>query len=85
MSKIYSEASNVCVWIGEADGESPLALALMQMIRFLKDYDRVVEDQTQRTDWIALTNLMRQKWFSRRWVVQEIALAQERYFTLRAV
>jgi Heterokaryon incompatibility protein (HET) len=76
MSKIYSEASNVCVWIGEDDADSPLALALIQKIQFLKDYDRVVEDQTLCTDWIALTNLMRQKWFSRRWVVQELALAQ---------
>ena len=76
MSQIYSQASNVCVWIGTADEYGPRALALMGKIRFLKDYDNVVESETRCRDWIAPTKFMGQTWFSRRWVVQEIALAR---------
>ena len=34
-------------------------------------------DTTAARDWAALTSLMKRKWFSRRWVIQEIALAKE--------
>lgn len=76
MSQIYSEAVNVCVWLGKADEHGPRALALMKKIRFLKNYDFVVEKETQCKEWIALTKLMDRPWFRRRWVVQEIALAR---------
>lgn len=76
MSQIYSEASSVRVWIGKEDEHGPRALALMKKIRFLKNYDQVVEKETRCREWVALTKLMGQTWFSRRWVVQEIALAR---------
>jgi hypothetical protein len=61
MSRIYKEATNVYVWIGDADIDSPLALALIEKIRFLQNYDRVIEAHTQCRHWIALTKFMRQE------------------------
>jgi Heterokaryon incompatibility protein (HET) len=77
MAEIYSAATNVIVWLGEDTHESPIALALMQKIRYLKNFDQFVEKHTTCEEWEALTDLMRRPWFSRRWVVQEIALAKE--------
>lgn len=57
--------------------KGPLALALIKKIRYLREYDRVVEDGTECREWEALIDLMKRPWFSRRWVVQEIALARD--------
>src|SRR6266480_1571114 len=92
MAKIYENATNVCVWLGDPEDNAahsrdyedrgsypppqvdkgPLALALIKKIRYLRDYDRVVEDGTECREWEALIELMKRPWFSRRWVVQEI-------------
>jgi hypothetical protein len=76
MALIYSRATQVCVWLGEQDEDSNVA------IRFIKDdilkfenFDAVCS-KGNADRWRALLMLMQRPWFSRRWVVQEIALAR---------
>ncbi|CAF9918515.1 hypothetical protein IMSHALPRED_004328 [Imshaugia aleurites] len=75
MADVYSKATSVCVWLGEASPDSTLALNFISRIVNLDDFDRLVADRRTPQEWAALSSLMRRTWFSRRWVVQEIALA----------
>jgi len=77
MAKIYHYARNVCVWLGEGDaeGKSDRAMAFIPSIMDFAVLDRYVKDKQQAANWHALAELMRDRWFSRRWVVQEISLA----------
>jgi len=77
MAKIYHYARNVCVWLGEGDdeGKSDRAMAFIPSIMDFAVLDRYVKDKQQAANWNALSELMRDRWFSRRWVVQEISLA----------
>ncbi|OHF04070.1 hypothetical protein CORC01_00409 [Colletotrichum orchidophilum] len=78
MVEIYSGASNVCIWLGESDNEGRSDEA-MQFISTIMDFallDRHAHDAKQARKWYALSELMRDRWFSQRWVVQEIALAK---------
>lgn len=75
MADVYSTAESVCVWLGEASPDSNLALNFISRIVNLDDFDRLVADRRTPQEWAALSSLMRRTWFSRRWVVQEIALA----------
>lgn len=40
-------------------------------------FDELCKNKAKAEDWAALLSLMRKPWFSRRWVVQEIALAKK--------
>ena len=75
MADIYSKATSVCVWLGEASPDSNLALNFISRIVKLDEFDSLVADERTPQEWAALSSLMRRPWFSRRWVVQEIALA----------
>ena len=78
MPQIYNGAQNVCVWLGdeEAAQGSGLAFNYMDRILNLKDFDRLVRDKRTPEEWKALASVMKKPWFSRRWVIQEIALAK---------
>ena len=76
MGGIYSGASEVCVWLGDAGDYSDLALSFVSRVVNLDDFDRLVADRRTPHEWTALSDLMKREWFSRRWVVQEIALAK---------
>jgi hypothetical protein len=43
----------------------------------LWNFDELCKNKAKAGEWAALLSLMRKPWFSRRWVVQEIALAKE--------
>ena len=40
-------------------------------------FDRLVRDDSKKRYWLALAKLMAREWFTRRWVVQEMALARK--------
>src|SRR5437667_6878010 len=42
----------------------------------MSDFDNLVRDSLFSTEWAALSALMRRPWFSRCWIIQEIALAK---------
>lgn len=76
MSRIYTRASQVCVWLGEADRDSEIAINFIkEEIRELKNFDTISSNTQYSRQWRALMSLMQREWFFRRWVVQEIALA----------
>jgi hypothetical protein len=43
----------------------------------LQNFDELCDSKEASKKWGALLDLMQRQWFSRRWVVQEIALARE--------
>lgn len=45
----------------------------------LGNLDQLVQDKLTSSGWAAFLHLMKRSWFSRRWIVQEIALAREAY------
>lgn len=78
MFEIYGNADKVCIWLGVANESSCLALRFIeQEVLKLRDFDRLCEQNDASAKWRALLELMQRDWFSRRWVVQEIALARE--------
>lgn len=75
MGRIYSLAKNVCVWLGDPSVDSELAFSLIKSILQLSDLDDLI-DNKHTDSWAALSSLMKRDWFSRRWIVQEIAFAK---------
>jgi hypothetical protein len=78
MSRIYSQANKVCVWLGPESetNKASLAFDLMHKLRIVRNFDEVVEEQTTCDEWLAFAALIKRSWFSRRWVVQEITVAR---------
>ena len=74
--KIYNGAFNVCVWLGPHDDESAKAMDFIKEIVELDNLEQLVQNTETSEKWAALSNIMRRPWFSRRWIVQEIALAK---------
>ncbi|KAF2636732.1 hypothetical protein P280DRAFT_552890 [Massarina eburnea CBS 473.64] len=78
VSEIYGEAKSVCVWLGEGDDDSRMAFKFIRdEVTNLEDFDKLCESPDAAPKWNAMFNLMKRPWFSRRWIVQEIALARE--------
>ncbi|KAH8600681.1 heterokaryon incompatibility protein-domain-containing protein [Bisporella sp. PMI_857] len=77
MSLVYAAATKACVWLGEDDEESTVAIKFIREdINQLKNFDSLCKDQKHASKWRSLLMLMQRPWFSRRWVVQEIVLAK---------
>ncbi|KAK7703391.1 hypothetical protein SLS64_009060 [Diaporthe eres] len=78
MSRIYTRAREVCVWLGDGDSSSKIAIDFItKEIMELRNFDTLSHDKQYTDKWKALMMLMQREWFSRRWVVQEIALANK--------
>ncbi|KAL6355881.1 hypothetical protein LRP88_09464 [Fusarium phalaenopsidis] len=81
MSIIFSIAANVVIWLGPPDkeGESDRAMDFIGSV-LRQDMERNLQDgiaqDEHASEWSALLSLMRRPWFSRRWVIQEVALAK---------
>lgn len=77
MADIYSGATQVCVWLGEASATSHLAISFIETLRRLETFDKLLEDPNRSPEWNAFFELARRPWFGRRWIVQEIAVARQ--------
>ncbi|KAL2065597.1 hypothetical protein VTL71DRAFT_3267 [Oculimacula yallundae] len=84
MNEIYSEATGICIWLGVGEPNPEDTEWTFNFIREILDLnsldDLVVNKENnheQAKGWLAFVGLMRNRWFSRRWVVQELALAKE--------
>lgn len=76
MPDIYTRAEEVCIWLGEHDAASEVAIPFVRdEIMGMQNFENLLRDTRHAEKWRALMLLMQRKWFSRRWVVQEIALA----------
>jgi hypothetical protein len=80
MEYIYSKATSVVIWLGEPTKQCPsnVAFDFVRKVCDLRSFDTLLAEK-YLDDWEALAKLMRNVWFSRRWVVQELALAREAF------
>ena len=78
IAKVYNKADRVCIWLGSADhdGRTDRAMRFIQDIVKAYDLDNLIKPE-KATCWSDLIYLMRKRWFSRRWVIQELALAKD--------
>lgn len=77
MAQIYRGAHRVCIWLGAGNHKCAQAMDFIDEIVDLASLDVLIKDESTATKWDALVELMRCRWFSRRWVVQELALATD--------
>lgn len=76
MSDIYRNAQNVVVWLGEEESDSDIG---MDFISRLLDPGFLGDDNwpsTYARGFYALARLLERPWFSRIWVLQEVAYAR---------
>ncbi|KAH8749285.1 heterokaryon incompatibility protein-domain-containing protein [Hyaloscypha finlandica] len=77
MPDIYRRAWNVTIWIGVGREQGDCALDFLLSILNLKLLDRLVEgdghDDAVLRSWVKFIGILKRPWFSRRWVVQEVA------------
>jgi len=67
MSLIYGIAKKVCIWIGDGDSESKVAIDFIkQEVLRLQGFDELCESQEATAKWRAMLNLMKREWFERR-------------------
>ncbi|TQV92543.1 heterokaryon incompatibility protein (HET) [Cordyceps javanica] len=79
LSGIYGAARRVCVWLGNGDDSTGKAIEFMRSeLSDLNRFDQLCRDEEYGDRWMALIQFMEQPWFSRRWVIQEIALANQK-------
>jgi Heterokaryon incompatibility protein (HET) len=76
MDRIYGSAKSVAIWLGDADEDSKLAMDFIKnQVLSIWGFDMLIENREMAQQWAAFIKLMKRPWFSRRWVVQEIALS----------
>ncbi|KAK4888244.1 hypothetical protein LTR27_012824 [Elasticomyces elasticus] len=76
MNELYSKASQVLIWLGPGDESTKRAMDFLYDILDLDKVKKLIKDLTKVSLWQDLMHLIRSSWFSRRWVIQELALAQ---------
>jgi hypothetical protein len=72
---VFRNAANLCFWLGE-DENCKRALKFIPRILDLTGIDRLVKDESAIDDWAAFVALLKNPVFSRLWLVQEVAVAQ---------
>ncbi|OCK77574.1 HET-domain-containing protein [Lepidopterella palustris CBS 459.81] len=76
MSDIYTGAYQVSIWLGGASEKTNMAMDYVKDIVKFHTHHDIFQREDAAQKWDALLELMRSRWFSRRWVIQEIALAR---------
>jgi hypothetical protein len=76
MVDIFNGASNVCVWLGEGDSRSRVAMSMIPKVLDLVEVDDLLKTDLTLDELQAFLELTARPWFSRRWIVQEIASAR---------
>lgn len=72
---VFRSAANLCFWLGE-DENCKKALKFIPRILDLTGIDKLVKDESAIDDWAAFVALLKNPVFSRLWLVQEVAVAQ---------
>lgn len=73
---IFRKASNTAVWLGNDSEDSSVAMNFIPELLNLDLIDKLVREDSTPRQWQALINLMKRRYFSRRWVVLELILAR---------
>ncbi|KAF7514022.1 hypothetical protein GJ744_006636 [Endocarpon pusillum] len=82
MDEIYSAATEVVIWLGKGEShkEEEETFKHLDNMLNLKDLDLMIDGENANEyvkKWMLIVKLMRKEWFSRRWVIQELALARK--------
>jgi len=85
INNVFNKASNVCIWLGDGkvDGKPDRSKDFYAAMDFSREFirldqlERYLEDPQSTKSWSYFLDLIRSSWFSRRWVIQEVALARE--------
>lgn len=76
MAQVYRKAESVCIWLGQGDYKSQRAMEFIPKVIELQHDDDLLTEENLK-EWKNLYELMTtMSWFSRRWVIQELALAK---------
>lgn len=77
MHEIYTQAENVCIWLGDGKDQTPETFRFLEDILNLQNLDKLIEDPIPTArKWALVVGLMTNRWFSRRWILQELALSR---------
>lgn len=76
IADIYVAAENVLIWLGEGNKHTRRAIKLLRDLASVEQQSEIFADRKRLPEWKDLTHLMKASWFSRRWVIQELALAK---------
>ncbi|TGO27681.1 hypothetical protein BPAE_0038g00270 [Botrytis paeoniae] len=81
MHEVYTFAKSFCIWLGISDEQGATndpkrTFSLLRSVLNLEVLDRFVDRKDDWEDWMLIINLMKNDWFTRRWVIQELALAK---------
>ena len=79
MADIYKHAESVFIWLGRESEESNIGMDFILRIPDQEHQGMLSVRGSDDHRWGAFVALMRRAWFSRRWVVQELALAKKAY------
>ncbi|KAI0553172.1 heterokaryon incompatibility protein-domain-containing protein [Xylaria curta] len=91
MHEVYSRATQVVVWLGRESEDSNLAMALLPTIIYdtisnPDEYPNVLvgrsSEEDMRSTWRPLARLFARSWWTRVWVIQEVALTSN-YITVK--
>jgi hypothetical protein len=76
MAKIFSSANRVLVWLGPEENDSGFVMNLLQQVSegHIDSEDEVFESDRI---WRSIKSFMDRDWWSRIWVVQEVAMATD--------
>jgi hypothetical protein len=73
--EIFYHAKNLCFWLGE-EPAFKMAFNFIPKILDLAKIDKLVRDENSIEDWEAFITLLKSPMFTRLWLVQEVAVAQ---------
>jgi Heterokaryon incompatibility protein (HET) len=79
MADIYSHVENAFIWLGKAQDNSNIAMDFVSSILDLVTQDTVSVKDSSTGQWSAFMSLIRREWFSRRWVIQALALSRNAF------
>lgn len=77
MTEIYNTVASVRIWLGAGNKTSDSAMDFIPLILGLHDAKVNVLNYSNILKWKDLHKLLTRSWFSRRWVIQEIAFAKD--------
>ncbi|RFU27869.1 hypothetical protein B7463_g8459, partial [Scytalidium lignicola] len=78
MHEVYMRADNVCIWLGEGRDQTKETFEFLREILDLRNLDKLIQLPIPNSrKWALVIDLMTNRWFSRRWVIQELALSKK--------
>ncbi|PMD24672.1 HET-domain-containing protein [Hyaloscypha hepaticicola] len=79
MLMIYHSGANTVIWLGESnpgEADSERGIQFVEDIISIGKLKFHLESRTAMHDWLAFAELLTRDWFSRRWIIQEVAASR---------